>query len=121
MEHTNCTLYRTSEFFGNAVAQECKWVRTEIVKYAQYPRAIKVSYLEKGKRKARAFIASYQPRVVIVAGHGHDAPPDPTKDEGNGTRSLLAFDPDHDVAADAFFATLPIVEDFRGFKTTEVA
>lgn len=118
MEHHNCTLYLTSEF-GFPMGVSCKWAKTEIVKWAQYPRAVKVTYLEKGKRKPRAYIDSYHPRTVIVAGHGHRSPPSVWKTLLNGdvVSRYISFDPRYEQDADAFFATLPILEDFRGFNT----
>jgi hypothetical protein len=46
--------------------------------YAQYPDAPFVHFTEKGKRKPTGFvIGSYQPYLLIVAGHDAPAAPDP--------------------------------------------
>jgi hypothetical protein len=49
------------------VRTDCRTLTIETgVKYAQYNNAIKVTYLESGKRKPRYFILDYMPFLVVV-------------------------------------------------------
>ncbi len=79
------TIYFRSEMFGNYLKIEARSYFTEIKPYAQYPSAVKFSWVPKGARSARAFIQTYRPSLLILDGHGH---PDPApmfgeeKDEG---------------------------------------
>lgn len=72
MKFQNCTLYHNG-FLGFS-AIECKEVEIKIGKYAQYPSAVHVTFVPKGKRKARGFVQGYEPSVVVAAGYGN---PDP--------------------------------------------
>lgn len=43
--------------------------------YAQYVDRPSVSWIPKGKRKAMGHIATYDPWLVVIEGHGHISPP----------------------------------------------
>ena len=44
--------------------------------YAQYTNRPFVSWIPKGKRKAIGHMATYDPWLVVIEGHGHIPPPD---------------------------------------------
>lgn len=67
-----CTVY-TSGMFGIRKT-EVRQVKVELGPYAQYSEAVHVTYLEKGKRKARAMVEGYRPYFLVLEGWGH---PDP--------------------------------------------
>jgi hypothetical protein len=81
----NCTLYWQGGFgYGSA---KVKWVKIRIGQYAQYPAAVHIEYLEKGKRKPRGFVQTYKPSLVIAEGHDNPEPPSflgDYKAEGDG-------------------------------------
>lgn len=61
----NCTLYTMEAFGANRV--DCKWIVVKYKqKYAQYNDAIRVEYLEKGKRKPRARMLISNKYLMIV-------------------------------------------------------
>lgn len=56
MKFENVTMYRAGEMIGGIHATVCKSIEITFgVKYAQYNDAVKVVYLEKGKRNMRGF------------------------------------------------------------------
>ncbi len=64
---TNVAIYRSGAMFG-VNRTDCKEVKVTLgVKYAQYNDAVRVEYLEKGKRTKRAFVLSYSPWLRICA------------------------------------------------------
>jgi len=71
----NCSMYRAGNGWGSYHLIKCKWIEVEIVEYAQYPSALKVSFLEKGKRKPVGFMMSYKPSLVIAKGWECPEPP----------------------------------------------
>ncbi len=72
MKFQNCTLYHNGMLGFSAI--ECKEVSIVIGKYAQYPSAVHVTFVPKGKRKDRGFVQTFEPSVVVAAGFGN---PDP--------------------------------------------
>lgn len=91
--YANVAMYR-SGMFGIA-RTDCKTVEvTTGVKYAQYNNAIRVKYLEKGKRITRGFILDYDPwlRLIALA----DAVPEPDGMVRNGNGSLISRYASHD-------------------------
>jgi hypothetical protein len=65
--YRNCTFYRSSDFIGNIIRQDCRdlTVSTE-QQYAQYKDAVKVEYTPKGARKQRGFWLTYKPFLVVL-------------------------------------------------------
>lgn len=66
---------------------ECRELLIETGPYAQYDSAIFVTLVPKGARKPRAFVQTYEPSLIALAGHGHLDPDDPmlpAEDRGNG-------------------------------------
>ncbi len=68
------TIYRKSDFFGVITKTEVRACEVERRPYAQYTNAIAVRLVKKGARKTRGFVETYEPYLLILAGHGH---PDP--------------------------------------------
>lgn len=65
---SDCALYTASSFMGNIERLDCRLVTiTEGVEYAQYKNAVKVEYMEKGKRRSRSFLLTYDPFLVILS------------------------------------------------------
>jgi len=44
----------------------CRTLKIEVLPYAQYPQALKVTYLLKGKRNLRQFWISCYPFLVVI-------------------------------------------------------
>lgn len=52
---------------GNVTRTDCRSLTVETgVKYAQYNNAVRVTWLAKGKRKARATVLTYNPFLIVV-------------------------------------------------------
>ena len=71
MENTttfqNCSIYRSSEFMGNVIRQDCRDITiTTGLKYAQYSDATKVEYTPTGKRKRCGIWLTYRPFMVVL-------------------------------------------------------
>lgn len=78
LEFSNVTLYRSGMFGVSAIT--CKFVKVITgVKYAQYENAVRVEYLEKGRRKTqgRYFILDYEPWLRVVESSVAIEPADP--------------------------------------------
>lgn len=64
-EFSNVTIYFRSEFLG--ISQiACKSVKVEVLPYAQYANALKVTFVPVGKRKARYVWIYYRPFLMVV-------------------------------------------------------
>lgn len=72
LDAAECTYYRIEAFGAKRV--ECKWLRVRVQSYAQYPRALRVEYLPKGKRKALGFMETLHPSLLVLRGYGHPEP-----------------------------------------------
>lgn len=68
------TLYSKSEFLGNYRSVEVRNLTVELIKYAQYPSAVQITFTPKGARRERVLIESFQPSAVVVEGWGHAKP-----------------------------------------------
>lgn len=104
----NVTIYRSSAMFGISKT-DCKSVTVKTgQKYAQYTDAVRVEYLEKGKRTLRAFILDYKPWLRIVETKHAIAPDDPMVPNGDGSSAsrYTSCDPrwetDFETKLDAF-------------------
>jgi hypothetical protein len=61
----NATVYLTGGM-GNIIRVDCREIKIQVGKYAQYDKAISVKYLQKGKQKWQGVWATYDPLVVVV-------------------------------------------------------
>jgi hypothetical protein len=68
------TIYRRGDFFGVIGKTEVRACEVERGSYAQYKNSITVRFVKKGARKTLGFRETYEPYLLILAGHGH---PDP--------------------------------------------
>lgn len=108
--------------FGYTLVR-AKSVKTEMVGYAQYSKALRVEYLEKGKRLRKAQVQTYKPTLVIIEGHVDLKLPDPfetTASGGERTRGS-SFDP---IWGEEFAKALTasghkVLRDYRGLNTGE--
>ncbi len=97
------TLYLPGGFGYSAI--EVRSVLVEVLPYAQHTAVYRVTYVQKGKRKAtgRVFTQS-SPKGLIVEGHGHPkvcSPMDPTGG-GNSISRHSCFAPEWDTEFQAF-------------------
>ncbi len=104
---------------------EAKKVAVFIGKYAQYPHAVQVLFIEKGKRKPKGFKDTHKPSTVILEGHGHPNAPSPFKkaEESNGfivsasKHSMFAeeYGTEFDDTMDPYFAKdeVKVLSDYR--------
>jgi hypothetical protein len=100
--YSNCTIYLPSAF--GHVKVEARNVQARIAPYAQHREAVSITWVPKGKRKARVVIVTpvngELPLVAVLKGHGFASPPDPfetveTNDRGMAVSRTRAtcFDP----------------------------
>jgi hypothetical protein len=82
LEAGPATIYHRSQF--NYRRLEVRELSVSTERYAQYQRALRIEFVEKGKRRRYAMQQSYRPEVVILAGHGHPVPADAFEDRGGG-------------------------------------
>lgn len=81
----NAALFRSGMFGIHRT--DCKTITIMTgVQFAQYTDAIRVVYLEKGKRKTRAFVMDYAPWARITGSAAAIQPDDPFVDNGTGGR-----------------------------------
>jgi len=80
----NVTMYRAGEMLGGVHAMTCKTLEVTFnVKYAQYNDAVKVIYMEKGKRTLRGFTLSGPQRWLRVCATKDAITPDPAMVPGD--------------------------------------
>jgi hypothetical protein len=128
---TNCTLYFRGSSLGSSYGVErveCREVLIEVGPYAQYEAAVHVSFIPKGARRARSFVQTYAPNVVVLAGWGSVAPDSAMLPEVETTPSVSvakgryrSCDPrwDSDFAAKLEAAGVKPLADFRGHDSKE--
>lgn len=66
---------------------EVREILIETGPYAQYAAAVFVTYIPRGARKPKAFVQTYRPDLVVLAGWDHFSPDDPmlpAQEIGNG-------------------------------------
>lgn len=112
---------------------EARKVAVFIGRYAQYPNAVQVVFLQKGKRKPQAFTDSYKPSTVILEGVGHPDAPSAfsAPEESNGfvvTKSKFTcfseeYGTEFDEKMDPYFAKpeVKVLGDYRQHNSTAVA
>lgn len=84
----NVTLYRRGSMFG-INRTDCRMLTiTTGQKYAQYDNAIRIQYVEKGKRSARTFMLDYDPWLRVVSVSDAIKPADAMVQIGGGSRHL---------------------------------
>lgn len=124
----DCTLYTRGGFGYRRTLVRALSITTQ--RYAQYERALRVEYLEKGKRKRRAYMLSYDPGLVVLAGHDHPETPSPMTEPETVAGGLVVqstrrtcFDEGWDTEFSAWLASYcqrsgaQLLGDYRGFPT----
>jgi hypothetical protein len=119
------TIYHRGDFGFAYHRIEVRTVAVVAQKWAQYERALAVSFIEKGKRKARGFVEMYRPELVILSGWGHPTPADPFRDLGGGHSVSRASSHDESWGLEFEALIRPVIEaspdvllgDYRGFDT----
>lgn len=98
----------------------------EVKPYAQYTRSVHVEFVPRGKRKARSFVQSYKPSLLVLEGWNHPDPDSmflPAEDHGDvmvAHGRYSACDPrwqgdfDTKIAAYLERSSAKVVHDFRG-------
>lgn len=122
------TLYQRGGFGYRGMLVKELHIRVE--PYAQYESALRVEWLEKGKRKRKAIMLTYDPGLVVLAGHGHPPTPDPMTPLERTESGLLVqssrrtcFDPGWETDFDEWLAPYlaersnVLLGDYRGFDT----
>lgn len=127
-----CTLYVLGGFGFRKI--EARRLSVKVEAYAQYPSAVRYEYVEQGKRKVQAFVQTYGPNLIVLAGRGHIDPPDPMKDTTDeqttpGIRTSITrrtcfdrgWETEFDEHTRGYFekAGDSLLADYRGFKTSE--
>lgn len=90
----NVTLYLRGMFGVGATA--CRKLKiTTGVQYAQYSNAIRLEYVEKGKRTGRRCILDYKPWLRVVDSKQAVSPADPlvSNEDGSKVSRYTSFDP----------------------------
>lgn len=70
------TIYYKGDFGMGVNKIEGKLIETGQTEYAQYNNAPYITMIPKGKRKARRYMQTYDPYLIILKGHGHPTPSD---------------------------------------------
>lgn len=125
LEAVQVTIYHRGEFGFAYQRIEARSVKVEAKQYAQYQRALSVVFVPKGARKARGFVETYRPELVILSGWGHPIPADPFKDLGGGCSVSRATSHDESWGLEFEKLIRPVLEaspdvllgDYRGFDT----
>ena len=64
------TLYFINDW-GMKITREVKDLEIEVKPYAQFPHALAVTFVDRGKRKRRGFWQTSYPSLVVLKGWGH--------------------------------------------------
>lgn len=121
------TIYHRGEFGGAYRRIEVRWAEISRRKYAQYPSAAQVVFMQKRKRKARYFMETSHPTAVVLRGHGHFEPsgtfgPAHKSESGclvsQSRHSMFSrgFDADFEMELQAYLAAHPETEVIRDFR-----
>jgi hypothetical protein len=105
-EMERATIYMQGSFGGSYRAIQVRKLSVSIQPYAQYPEAVWMEYVPKGKRKVRRSILSYKPTGLVA--EGWTCPPLPSYKTQSVTQyeqgtvtvitdedNLTQFDPGH--------------------------
>lgn len=120
----NVTFY-TTNFFGIGRV-DCKSLEIrEGYDYAQYPNAVHVQFLEKGKRKPKAIVISSLPFFILVDTK-HAIKPDDWMNhnvDGSGESKYASFDERYqtDFRAKLEGAKTPIIKDYANWNAYQNA
>jgi hypothetical protein len=117
------TLYYQGMF--GVLHKEVRELVIEQRPYAQYPGALHVAYIEKGKRKPSGMVQTNDVTLVVFDGHGHEIPrPSVFDEEPDGTRTTRhasfssEWNKEFDRALAAYLASgHQLAADYRGFDT----
>jgi hypothetical protein len=115
------TLYVHGPFGFTKV--EAKDIRVDVKPYAQYSHAVHVTYIPKGKQKARGHVDTYKPTLIVLSGWGHFDPPSAFKKNSDGSEQskdscfsdVFLTDFDEALKASGALANGLVAADFRGF------
>lgn len=77
MKTGKVTMYVKGEFLGNVVKIEAKEAEIEIKPFAQYTKAVHVTFKKPRQKKARCLVQSYSPSLLVLEGWGHPDPASP--------------------------------------------
>lgn len=72
MQETKATIYHGG--IMGVSKTEVRALEITIGKYAQYPNAVCVRFIAKGKRSVAGYWLTHAPHCVILEGHGHMEP-----------------------------------------------
>lgn len=125
------SIYTDSDFGMGIRRVEGKLVEHGTMKYAQYQNAPYVTFIPKGKRKARQILRTFRPYLLILDGWDTPAPgsmwnPEPVSETPDATvmqSKYSSFDDRWDADCDSIieqFGTAKIVADYRhttGFRS----
>ena len=120
----NVSVYRANEMFGCISRTDCKWIICEEgVKYAQYDNAVKIHFLEKGKRTAKTLTLSYKPFFIAVPTAQAIEPDDWITPQADGSRVSRYSSHDErwelDIRAQLKAAGVDPLVDYQGWNSHE--
>jgi hypothetical protein len=127
------TLYIRGGFGYEKV--EATQIHYELVEYAQFRNAVRVTFLPKRKRLKRQITECYRPRIVVLEGWGHPDPPGIFKRKDVTNPGITLYETRHISCAEAWDAefdlflqsylntgSAKVMIDYRGFiPETKVA
>ena len=132
MQNIKATLYRRGEFLGAIHKIEVRAISVTREKYAQYESAVRVEYIEPRQKRARTFVDSYKPSVLVLDGWGHPDPdsafgpeeqtaPGVTLSKSRYSSCDPRWQSDFDAKIDAYIAEkgAKVIADMRGVNTHE--
>lgn len=107
------TMYLASEFLGNVIGIDITEIKIKVKKYAQYDKALHVTYIPKGKRNPRSTILTYSPYILVLKGYNTPVPQSTMKPMAPGVQQSIysSFDDrwqsDFDKVVDDYIADHP--------------
>lgn len=106
----NVTLYLCGMF--GVQSTTCKTLKiTTGVKHAQYDNAIRVEYVEKGKRNGRRMVLDYKPWLRVLNPKDAIKPADPLVANGDGSKvsRYTSFDPRYQTDFEDQLVSVPVL------------
>jgi predicted ABC-type ATPase len=107
------TMYLASEFMGNINKIDVTDIKIKAKKYAQYEKALSVTFIPKGKRSPRGTTLTYSPYILVLKGYNTPVPQSSMKPIAPGVEQSIytSFDDrwqtDFDKIVDDYIAEHP--------------
>ena len=113
------TIYTQSDFGGAYRRTEVRDLEIEVVEYAQYQGALRVTFVPKGARRARQMTLTYRPKLLVLDAWGGPSIDDGYEkiDETCSRSRHLSFSDDWEAEAREALSGLQISFDASGWNS----